>query len=445
MKREEFYRMRNDRTLRYAGRVLDPGRRIVITADADYLETIAGQATVIVAGHLLSRMTPSVSLGFGDTCIQPTLQRSSGSLHQFLLDQMNAVDPNGAFDTKKLGNGDYRVHAGRTGASWVVHGSDWSAFVGPPRSPLPSPGTSSPFGGAFAAVIAAAKIFINFFPADVAPIAVNLLKWTCGMVERDPLISTEHSLGNLWFIGAGSVGSAIAYFLVLAGMNFEATIFDGDSVETENLDRSPVFTVRDVGRNKAEVVAEFLRSYGISAVDDPTWLDQSEKWKGRQQGVPDILISAANERNVRYLIESLLPPVQIYGTTGTNWQACVFRHIPPQDPCSCCIFLPDASAPMSCGGGVVEVPIAGSDQTKQTDASLPFLSFAAGLMAAVEIVKLANRIPRTPNRAFFTPRGDPIVYPLSLQRRDKCVCANRNSAAHAAMVSGSRYADRSAF
>jgi hypothetical protein len=445
MNREEFYRMRNDRSLRYAGRVLDAERRIVITADADYLETTAGQAAVLVAVNLLSRMTPSVSLGFGDTRFQPMLQDSPMSLHEFLLGQMKDVDPNGSFNVKGFSDDDYRVHAGPTGAPWIVHGSDWNAFVGEAPSPLASPGTSNPLGGAFAAIMAAAKIFKDAFPGNVAPIAANLLKWTCELAERCPLINTRDSLGNVWFVGAGSVGSAIAYFLVLAGVKFEATIFDGDSVKVENLDRSPIFRYEDVGESKAEVVAKFLRAQGISATAERSWLDRSEKWKQRQQGVPDILISAANERNVRYAIESLLPPVQIYGTTGTNWQACVLRHIPPQDPCTCCMFPPDASAPMKCATGVVDVPVGGSDKTKQIDASLPFLSFAAGLMAAVEIVKLANRIPGTSNRAFFTPCGDPIVYPLSLQRREKCLCMTRSSAAHRTMVSGSKYANLSRF
>jgi hypothetical protein len=440
MNREEFYRMRNDRSLRYAGRVLDADRRILITADADYLETTAGQATVLVAANLLSRMTPSVSLGFGDTRIQPMPHDSPTSLHEFLLGQMTDVDPNGSFNVKGFSDDDYRVHAGPSGAPWIVHASDWNAFVGEAPSPLASPGTSNPFGGAFAAIMAAAKIFIDIFPGNVAPIAANLLKWTCELAEPCPLINTRDSLGNLWFVGAGSVGSAIAYFLALAGVKFETTIFDGDSVKVENLDRSPIFRYEDVGESKAEVVAKFLRAQGISATAEPSWLDRSEKWKQRQQGVPDILVSAANERNIRYTIESLLPPVQIYGTTGTNWQACVLRHIPSQDACSCCVFLPDASAPTKCAEGNVTVS-SESGEKKEVDASLPFLSFAAGLMAAVEIVKLSSGYKAASNRFFFTPRGDEIVYPLSMRRRANCLCGGRSSAAHQTMIAGSKYAD----
>src|SRR5205807_10596227 len=97
---------------------------------------------------------------------------------------------------------------------------------------------------------------------------------------------------------------------------------------------------------------------------------------------------AANEDNVRFQIESDMPPVQVYGTTGKNWQASVVRHIPMRDPCSLCLF-PDRGPElaMACATGTVVSPVDG----KQVDAAQPFISFAAGLMAAAEILKLGLR------------------------------------------------------
>jgi hypothetical protein len=445
MTAEEFYAARNDRSLRYAGRVLDPTRRITITGQRDYLESAAGQAAGSVAVNLLSRMTPSVSLGFNDTRVQLSIRHAAPSLHEFLMAQMRRIDPNGCFSLKSFEDGDYRVHLGSDGGEWVVHGSDWNAFVGRTPSPLAAPKTPNVFGGAFAAITAVAKIFIGPFPADISPTVVNLLDWSCEKTDSCVTVNVGDSLGHLWFVGAGSVGSAIAYFLALAGVKFEATIFDADCVTLENLDRSPVFCFEDVGKSKAEVVAKFLRARGISALAEPVWLDQSEKWRRRQQGIPDILISAANERNVRYIIESLFPPLQIYGTTGMDWQACVLRHIPPQDPCSCCVFPPDAPASTKCAEGVVTLPADPFGKEKQVDASLPFLSFAVGLMAAVEIVKLSIGVHGPSNRAFFTPCADEIVFPAPLRHRQNCLCGIRSSAAHWAMIAGSKYANLSTF
>jgi molybdopterin/thiamine biosynthesis adenylyltransferase len=437
--------MRNDRTLRYAQRVLDPARRIVITGQTDYLQSPSGQSAAAVTANLLSRMTPNVTLGFEDISIQFAGADDGRSLHEHLLNEMRAADPKGFFAVRNFEEGDYRLHLGSDGAKWVVHGSKWNAFVGEAPSSLVDAKTANPLGGAFAAIVAVAQIFKGPFPADVPATVVNAFNWNCGREETDCWLKSDHFLGHLWFVGAGSVGSAIAYFLTMAGAKFEATIFDGDRVKVENLDRSPIFSYEDVGKPKAEVLAEFLRARGISAIGEPVWLDQSEKWKQRQQGVPDLLVSAANERDVRYLIETLLPPVQIYGTTGANWQASVLRHIPPQDPCSCCVFPPGAPASTKCAEGVVSLPTSTSGEEKKVDASLPFLSFAAGLMAAAEIVKLNIGSIGASNRAFFVPCADEMMYSAPLGRSPGCLCGTRSSNAHRAMIAGSKYAKLSTF
>src|SRR3546814_16895822 len=83
-----------------------------------------------------------------------------------------------------------------------------------------------------------------------------------------------------------------------------------------------------------------------------------------------------------------MPPIQIYGTTGKSWQASVIRHVPLQGPCSLCLF-PDSGpvALTACATGKVVSPVNG----KRIDAALPFLSFAAGLMPAAEILRTEER------------------------------------------------------
>jgi hypothetical protein len=115
-----------------------------------------------------------------------------------------------------------------------------------------------------------------------------------------------------------------------------------------------------------------------------TTLDKSDLWLSREAGTPDLVIATANERDVRSLIERSAPPLQIYGTTGANWEASVVRHVPLVDPCSCCLFPPDPQElPTICASGGATSPTG----EEMVDASLPFLSFAAGLMAAAEILK----------------------------------------------------------
>ena len=186
---------------------------------------------------------------------------------------------------------------------------------------------------------------------------------------------------------------------------------------------------------KVAATAQYLTGAGVSTVNsEPVPLDESAAWRDRPQGVPDILLATANERNVRTVIENGFPPVQIYGTTGVNWQAAVIRHLPLEDPCSCCLFPETAHASTICAGG----PVMRADGQDQVDAALPFLSFAAGAMAAAEILKLGlDGYPFAPNRVVLNTRPDvrPVHAPLSF--RPGCICQRRSRAVHRQMIAAS--------
>ncbi len=327
--RDDFYARFNDRSMRYSDRALDPNRRVAITADAHFASRPEGQAAIIVATNLLGRMTRRVRLAFADVAIDAALPWRGRSLHRQSLQDMRLVDPFGDFDTGQVEAGDYRIHLGPDGDRWIAHGADWGAYVGPAPSPLPAASTANIFGAVFAAVAAVSETFIGGCPDSIArPVLVDTLTWTSA-VPAPGAATLPHDLGKIWLVGAGSVGSAALYFLTLAGCRFDTTAIDMDSVEIENLSRSPIFVFLDWDKPKVAAIERFLTTAGLPVVTEVAPLDQSRIWLERQAGEPDVLLSAANERNVRYIIESQFPPVQVYATTGRNWQATVLRHVPP--------------------------------------------------------------------------------------------------------------------
>jgi hypothetical protein len=90
------------------------------------------------------------------------------------------------------------------------------------------------------------------------------------------------------------------------------------------------------------------------------------------------------------------------------------RHIPLTDRCSSCLFPETDYAPTQCATAEVAV---GPDSGR-IDAALPFLSFAAGAMAAAEILKLGlPGYPFAPNRVVLTRNqphelcGPPLAAP----------------------------------
>lgn len=433
---------RDDRSLRYEGRVFDPNRWITISVEPDYASRYDGQVAILTAANLLGRMTPSVALDVPSVPLVEGLPFAGVSLPKFLQDQLYMSDPYGKFCCRQPRKEDYVIYFGKTGFSNLAHGSGWNFYLGPTSSPLTNDETINPVGPVLSAVLAVSEAFRTRLakPSGKA-ILFNALTWETRVLKPDvaPLPS-QLDLGELWTVGTGSVGTAILYFLSLATHNFSAALFDMDKVKTHNLDRSPLFVNDDVGKNKVDVMKRYLNHVGINKVQvAPSALDEAELWRTRKQGVPDIMISAANERNVRSVIENSYPPIQIYGTTGECWQASAIRHIPLSDPCSTCLF-PDADyKPTMCATGTLAKGKEYSEE-QQIDAALPFLSFAAGAMAVAEILKLGlPNYPFSENRVVLYMGNIPRCVPASLPVRQNCLCQQRSANVHHKMINGTRF------
>lgn len=438
----DYYDARDDRLLSYPeARRLDQGRRIAIGASPGYLATYAGQVALLATANLLGRMARQITLAIPPTVIVAPLPWAGASLPAYALAQMQAADPRGNYCCAPVGDGDFLIHLGPSGSPIVTHGVGWLAYHGPAPSPLPADLSANPIGAALAVVAMAARLAANGLDVPPPVVTLNSYDWTDRISNAAPALPAAPAVGSIWTIGTGSVGTAALYFLSLATRNFEAMLFDGDKVKRENITRSPIFSDRDIGEAKADVTECYLRSLGMrEVVAEAVPLHESRRWSQRATGTPDLVIAAANEHNVRHLIESLFPPIQIYGTTGKNWQASVIRHMPLIDSCSCCLFPEGTYAPTTCATDE-EITAAAATDAPHIDASLPFLSFAAGLMAAAEILKL--QLPgyaMTPNRATLYTRHDVRLVKAGVPGRPNCLCATRSREAHVRMIAGSRYA-----
>jgi len=73
MRVPSWYRERNDRTLRYAGRVLQTGPPDSREGGRKVRQRYDGQVAALVATNLLARMTPALTLDIPDTEMVPPL------------------------------------------------------------------------------------------------------------------------------------------------------------------------------------------------------------------------------------------------------------------------------------------------------------------------------------------------------------------------------------
>lgn len=439
MSDDTYYDARDDRLKRYPGaRRLDQSRWITIRVSPSYATTYAGQVAALTAANLFARMSRSVALDFSAVAMVAPLPWAGRDAGDFALGQMRASDPRGAFCRRPIRDGDYVVHLGDSGSPVVTHGAGWLAYIGPGPSPLAASAESNPVGAAFAVIAAAARLSVHGFDAPPVALVFNTLHWNHGASGAAlPGLPLAYDFGDIWTVGTGSVGTAVLYFLTMVTRDFSATLFDGDRVNIENLTRSPLFADGDIGHAKVDVTAAYLKSCGMrDVVADPVHLHKSRIWSRRQEGTPDLIVAAANEHKVRHVIEAALPPLQIYGTTGNNWQAAMIRHIPLHESCSCCVFPETTHVPTHCATD----PAAAKSDEPQVDASLPFLSFGAGLMAAAEILKLGiPGYPFTANRAYFQSMPEPRFVVAGAPRREGCLCNSRSTGAHSRMIAGTRY------
>lgn len=434
MREDERRAKRDSRLYEYGAKPLPDSDRVLVTADQDYASSFSGQVALLVFLNVFGRSSRAISVDLPSTPIVAPLPWAGANLTDHALANLYAADSCGSYDTGPTRAAKCHVHFGRRGGDVNVYGSGWRACVGDTAA-LPGTASLNPFGPAIAAVMAATRLFVHRLQPPAATHAVNVFDWSSDLQSGQDYAPLPE-LGEVWVVGTGSVGSAVIYFLSLATNRFIAQLFDHDRVKDHNITRSPIFAESDVGDHKVTVTGAFLDVCGVQHTPHTVALHESPVWAERQTGTPDILVPTANEYNVRGLIETSLPPIQIYGTTGRNWQASVVRHIPLLDPCSLCLFPPEKFSQTECA----------TDSSRQqegtrNDASLPFLSFAAGLMAAIELVKLsADKIPPSRNRTHYYTKPEPRFASVGLRRRSGCTCAAPNTAAQRDMIKGSRYA-----
>ena len=447
MNQQEYQRRLLERETRYPEwKPLLADRPLHIHVDPGYAATYAGQVAAITAASVFGRMSASVSLDVPSKPVLAPLPWVGETLDVVAMRTLKAADPYGCYDQRPPQTGDLRLMLGPKGDGLVVHGSGWGAYCGRGPSPVPQSDELNPFGAAFAVVAAASRLPQDMEAATIEPVLVDTYTWRTDLASSGAATVTPHfDLGELWCIGVGSVGSCALFFLGLVTRAFRAVLVDRDVVKVENVRRSALFTSQDALSEdpKVDVASRWLSEVGVQRIEPHiAWLDEMHgRWLGRGPGTPDILISAANERSVRSHIELGFPPLQVYGTTGRNWQSTLFRHIPLNDACSLCV--PSAETmpmPALCATALPASP----DNADEDDVALPFLSYAAGLMAAAEIAKVAltgKAVGR--NRVFFEPRTPTLVRAVALNRKAGCVCELRDSSVHEAAIQGSQFASLS--
>src|SRR6516225_5101853 len=146
MNKADWYKRRDDRQMRYAGRVLPHARPVIISLEPAYARTFAGQVAAIVAANLFARMTPNLAFHVSKIEIDSALPWAGHDLGDFMLSVAHVADPHADFAVRAPGEGDYVLILGRGPAPASIHGAGWYAFMGLGESPIPDTVDANPIG-----------------------------------------------------------------------------------------------------------------------------------------------------------------------------------------------------------------------------------------------------------------------------------------------------------
>lgn len=418
MNASEFYALRDSRTNACVARLGYVSRRVAITIGPDVAATYAGQVAFLLAVNLTARWCRCLRIGAAPVGVDPRLARTVG-LDAPRLDELAAVmaqraDPFGVFAIGGEGHhAELELHVGAEEApssAYCVRGDGWLALGGAAvRERAHGLGVGdNPLGAALAAAVGCAWLFRRAVDEDphALPQSVVLSLWNLrGATAAVDGPSLHGDLGKVMLVGCGAVGSAIAWLASLTPLTARWLLVDGDTVDPTNLNRSPLFVADDIGAAKCDIVASLLTRVGREVVAVPEWFDDALAARRVFDDRPDVVIPAANDRGVRHGVQHQVPPLQVYGTTGRDWQAFLGRHIPLTEDCLACRFPSNRAAPpLACATAHVLVPDLAEPSV---DAALPFLSSAAAIMAVAELAKMvgSGQYPMNGNFACLDFRG----------------------------------------
>jgi ThiF family len=322
-----------------------------------------------------------------------------------MLGAMRAADPFGTFTLADEipRSADFVLHIGRhlpTSAVVVIDAAGWYASCG--GSDLAAAGEGLPsIGAAGAACLGVAEVFrraVGLRPME-EPFVLDLHRLAPGFEEVAP--PPREDLGRVLLVGAGSVGSAVAYVAACCGFRGDWMVVDHDKVKIENFNRGLLFDRTTYAEPKAAVVADFLGCHRSVAEPFAGTFDEFVCAKGLLRWRDSVWVPVANEFGVRRSVQRNLPPVMTHASTSPNWTVNFGRHVPGRDDCLLCRFPVDPIADAALACSTVSLPSSGA--IEPVDAALPFASALAGVLIVAELARLAatTKQPTAPNYVLF--------------------------------------------
>lgn len=414
---EAFYRERDDRSVEYMGPIDWAGLPVGISIDEATASSRAGQVALLALVNMAARLHRHILVAVPDL---PLVARSlvpADDLRHAVVATAQAIDPCGRVDL--VDNRSMKVIA--SVGIGPVRGGTCQAYVGvdgllATLATGPQPFETSDvsiLGAALASCLAAAALVAMMSGHPIVPTRLSL--WRLGdgvMAEPGPGdMPRPLDVGDVLVVGAGAVASALLYWLRELGVTGRWVVVDRDMLELPNTNRSIGTLVAETGWLGGAAEPKAIGASRLIGADARVaWYDE---WLGSEPDwTPAVVLPLANGRDVRPLISLRGEERIVHATTSRDWTAELHRHVADVDGCIV-DRLPGqpGAAPFICSTGSVT-----SATGVVTDAALPFLSAAAGLMLVQALAMSAGGFDALPANHWRLHLGPPGSGPVRFSR-----------------------------
>lgn len=142
-------------------------------------------------------------------------------------------------------------------------------------------------------------------------------------------------------IGAGGLGSPLAYYLVSAGIG-RLIIYENDKLDLSNLGRQILYSTEDVGKEKGQLALQRLKGLNpsVEIIIKTKRFDYEEGKSLLNHESVDYIVDASDNFETKFLVNDLgiefNIPFTIAGIEGTEGQ--LISVIPYKTACYRCLF-----------------------------------------------------------------------------------------------------------
>lgn len=197
------------------------------------------------------------------------------------------------------------------------------------------------------------------------------------MPEMDVAGQLRLTGAQVLVVGAGGLGCPIVLYLAAAGVG-NITVADADTVELANLQRQIAFGMADLGRHKAEVLAE--RAMAINP--DCRVVARVERLAGAALEAAveasDLVLDASDNFATRFAVNAACVKHRVPLVSGAairaEGQVAVFDSRLDGSPCYRCLYAVDEEEALNCSQAGVIGPLVGMIGTTQAMEAIKVLA-----------------------------------------------------------------------